>query len=331
MPLLRKTSTNPDPNQRIVLSGWMKKQKLHFKTWSRRFFVLTANTRVMSYYDSEDLRQPRGTLEVLSVHPLPGESNGLSLHCASGKEEKLICDTNVAYNAWFAVLTRAVNPDPVSLELTALISPTDSTGELESGELDYEDDITYHPNPIKMGYLHVHYEQSSNQTVDAIPEADTAHPDTWSRYYCKVEQDTLNCYQDETLEQLYVSGMVRNVSLYDGRKYALSVTLNKSRTVYLCCDSMEEKTNWLLTLEGALKTAYKLIEKRRSLYSKSKMTSHIYDLDLPHEDQMHLTDDNADQLPLAYLSLDEDLELKTSPTLASHAEDDETEASGVWI
>ncbi|OQR98507.1 hypothetical protein THRCLA_06710 [Thraustotheca clavata] len=329
MPILKKTAINPDPNQRIVLSGWMKKQKLHFKTWGRRFFVLTANTRVLTYYDSEDMKQPRGQLEVLSVQPLPGEANGLCLHCASGKDEKLICDTNVAYNAWYAVLNRALNPDPVSLELTQLISPTDSVG--RESEDDF-DDITYHPNPIKMGYLHVHYEQSSNHANDAVPADDTAHPDTWSRYYCKVEQDTLNCYQDETLEHLYLSGMVRNVSLYDGRKYALSVTLNKSRTVYLCCDSMEEKTNWLLTLEGALKTAYKLIEKRRSLYAKSKMTSHIYDLDLPHEQQTHLTDDTTEKLPMAYLSMDDDLELKKSSRNIAYAnDDDETEASGVWI
>ncbi|CAK4770123.1 hypothetical protein LEN26_020981 [Aphanomyces euteiches] len=305
--------------QKIVLSGWMRKQKAHLKTWNRRFFALSGST--LSYYDSEDISgAPRGVIDVASVHPLPSEANGLLIHCKAGRDEKLICDTNVAYNAWFALLTRATNPESVFEP-----PPTDAQ---DNNALDdaLDDDesteaITYRPNPIKMGYVHVHYASTTKQTAEeAVPPPEDA--DTWNRYFCKVEHDLLNCYSDDTQQHLYVSGMVRNVTLYEGRKYALSVGLNKGRTVILCCDSMEEKTNWLLTLEGALKTAYKVIQARRQQYGGHsgllRQSSHIYDLDLAPEDQMVIPPPAAAEASL--VRVDEDDE-----------DDNNSEASGVWI
>ncbi|ETV91529.1 hypothetical protein, variant [Aphanomyces invadans] len=282
------TSTASANAPKIVLSGWMRKQKAHLKTWNRRFFALSGST--LSYYDSEDISgAPRGILEVASVHPLPSEPNGLLLHCKANnstrrRDEKLICDTNVAYNAWFALLTRATTAEtlePLSQQpssasmMPASSSPAmDSSSNVSSNNSDASihpsSPVAYRPNPIKMGYVHVHYAASSSGSAhnltsnqehgDGVPAADA---DAWNRYFIKVEGDLLNCYADESQQHLYVSGMVRNVTLYEGRKYALAVGLNKGRKVVLCCDSMEEKTNWLLTLEGALKIAYSVIQLQR--------------------------------------------------------------------
>ncbi|KAF0719951.1 Aste57867_672 [Aphanomyces stellatus] len=351
MALLRNRSSKGDVSgQKIVLSGWMRKQKAHLKTWSRRFFALSGST--LSYYDSEDITgNPRGILDVSSVHPLPSEPNGLLIHCKAGRDEKLICDTNVAYNAWFALLTRATTPDvgsPTTTSPEATTSSSDadrgsssadpvmsrlsSDGGIDDPEADaYQKLPTYHPNPIKMGYVHVHYAStaSTHITNDAVPAGDA---DSWNRYFCKVEHDLLNCYSDETQQNLYVSGMVRNVSLYEGRKYALAVGLNKSRTVILCCDSMEEKTNWLLTLEGALKTAYKVIQARRQQGGGSsamlkRASSHIYDLDLePEEQTAALAAGGGATSDEKLLRVDED-----SDDGAAEASYGDSEASGVWI
>ncbi|ETV81058.1 hypothetical protein H257_05679 [Aphanomyces astaci] len=341
---------------KIVLSGWMRKQKAHLKTWNRRFFALSGST--LSYYDSEDISgAPRGVLDVASVHPLPSEPNGLLLHCKSNnqrrRDEKLICDTNVAYNAWFALLTRATtagqSSSSASLQLlhtssASMMDTSSSTNSAASSNNNatQHSPIAYRPNPIKMGYVHVHYAASSSNAPsssqnnpvgggDGVPAADV---DAWNRYFIKVEGDLLNCYADESQQHLYVSGMVRNVTLFEGRKYALTVGLNKGRKVVLCCDSMEEKTNWLLTLEGALKTAYSVIQvqqRRGGGAGLKRASSHIYDLDLAPEDQAApagvllsgLEEVNKLQGVMEHSDDDGDA--------AAAVAEDGSEASGVWI
>ncbi|RHY05696.1 hypothetical protein DYB28_001105 [Aphanomyces astaci] len=263
---------------------------------SGRFFALSGST--LSYYDSEDISgAPRGVLDVASVHPLPSEPNGLLLHCKSNnqrrRDEKLICDTNVAYNAWFALLTRATTAGQSSSSASlqslhtssaSMMDTSSSTNSAASSNNNatQHSPIAYRPNPIKMGYVHV-----------------------------------------------------RNVTLFEGRKYALTVGLNKGRKVVLCCDSMEEKTNWLLTLEGALKTAYSVIQvqqRRGGGAGLKRASSHIYDLDLAPEDQAAPAGvllsglEEVNKLQGVMEHSDDD-----GGDAAAAVAEDGSEASGVWI
>ncbi|TMW59543.1 hypothetical protein Poli38472_004612 [Pythium oligandrum] len=98
--------------------------------------------------------------------------------------------------------------------------------------------------------------------------------DVWTRYYLVVKNDSFSCYEseDESAE-LALSGLVRSVAEWDGKRYGLVLGLNRSRKIQLCFDSAEEKMTWFLTLEFSVSYGAARMKKEASSKSSSKSSS----------------------------------------------------------
>ncbi|CAH0476588.1 unnamed protein product [Peronospora belbahrii] len=217
-----ESSSMSDEND-IQMQGWMRKQKETLRSWARRYFTL--NGKVLTYYDSEDTsRGARGVLEFVDVTALTTEKNGLSLHLMSGKEVRLIADTQVAYAAWMAVLSAAVKRPRTTKNRTS-----------------------------KEGWAHC-----------------LTDDDVWTRFFVVIKHDSFSCYESEDDDaELALSGLIRAVNEWDGKRFGIVCSLNRGRTIKLCFDSAEEKMSWFLTLEFSVSYGAARMKKEASFKHNS--------------------------------------------------------------
>lgn len=90
--------------------------------------------------------------------------------------------------------------------------------------------------------------------------------DVWTRYFIVVNKDSFSCYESEDVDaELALSGLVRSVAEWDGKRYGLVLGLNRSRKIQFCFDSAEEKMTWFLTLEFAVSYGNQRMKKDASL------------------------------------------------------------------
>ncbi|KAL4116451.1 hypothetical protein PRIC2_011904 [Phytophthora ramorum] len=74
--------------------------------------------------------------------------------------------------------------------------------------------------------------------------------DVWTRFFVVIKHDSFSCYESEDDDaELALSGLIRAVDEWDGKRFGVVCSLNRSRTIKLCFDSAEEKMSWFLTLE----------------------------------------------------------------------------------
>lgn len=98
--------------------------------------------------------------------------------------------------------------------------------------------------------------------------------DVWTRYFVVVKNDSFSCYESEDEDaDLALSGLVRSVSEWDGKRFGLVVGLNKSRKIKLCFDSTEEKMSWFFILEFAVKYGNERLKKELSRKKSSAAES----------------------------------------------------------
>lgn len=92
----------------------------------------------------------------------------------------------------------------------------------------------------------------------------------WTRYFIVVTKDSFSCYESEDEDsELALSGLVRSVAEWDGKRYGLVLGLNRGRKIQLCFDSAEEKMTWFLTLEFAVSYGNQRMKKEASLKTDS--------------------------------------------------------------
>ncbi|KAJ0404538.1 hypothetical protein P43SY_001638 [Pythium insidiosum] len=90
--------------------------------------------------------------------------------------------------------------------------------------------------------------------------------DVWTRYFIVVKNDSFSCYESEDEDaELALSGLVRSVGEWDGKRFGLVLGLNRSRKIQLCFDSAEEKMTWFLTLEFAVSYSHQRLKKEVSM------------------------------------------------------------------
>lgn len=90
--------------------------------------------------------------------------------------------------------------------------------------------------------------------------------EVWTRYYVMIKNDSFSCYESEEEDaELALSGLVRSVDEWDGKRYGLVASLNRSRTIKLAFDSAEEKMSWFLTLEFAVSYGTARMKKESSM------------------------------------------------------------------
>lgn len=235
-----------DDSSDVQMQGWMRKQKETLRSWGRRYFTLSG--KALTYYDSEDTsRMPRGVLEFNDVTPLTTENNGLALHLVGGKEVRLIADTHVAYSAWMAVLSAALKkPVPRSGGSGGSSSSSSGGSARASGGSG---------KAFKEGWAHCLTDE-----------------EVWTRYYVMIKNDSFSCYESEAEDaELALSGLVRSVDEWDGKRYGLVASLNRSRTIKLAFDSAEEKMSWFLTLEFAVSYGTARMKKESSMKAAAAM------------------------------------------------------------
>uniref|UniRef100_K3W8H7 PH domain-containing protein n=1 Tax=Globisporangium ultimum (strain ATCC 200006 / CBS 805.95 / DAOM BR144) TaxID=431595 RepID=K3W8H7_GLOUD len=90
--------------------------------------------------------------------------------------------------------------------------------------------------------------------------------EVWTRYYVVIKNDSFSCYESETEDaELALSGLVRSVDEWDGKRYGLVAALNRARKIKLAFDSAEEKMSWFLTLEFAVSYGTARMKKESSM------------------------------------------------------------------
>jgi hypothetical protein len=91
-----------------ILSGYLTKEGGSWKSWKRRFFVLTAGG-VLNYFEDDSLRKPKGSLDcsgALAVRPLPDlgplyfEIDSSVVSTGSDRVLRACADTVDDYKAW---------------------------------------------------------------------------------------------------------------------------------------------------------------------------------------------------------------------------------------
>jgi hypothetical protein len=93
--------------------------------------------------------------------------------------------------------------------------------------------------------------------------------DVWTRYFIVVNKDSFSCYDSEEEDsELALSGLMRSVAEWDGKRYGLVLGLNRSRKIQVCFDSAEEKMTWFLTLEFAVAYGNQRMKKDSSSVMK---------------------------------------------------------------
>lgn len=90
--------------------------------------------------------------------------------------------------------------------------------------------------------------------------------EVWTRYYVMIKNDSFSCYEsEEEHAELALSGLVRSVDEWDGKRYGLVASLNRARKIKLAFDSAEEKMSWFLTLEFAVSYGTARMKKESSM------------------------------------------------------------------
>ncbi|TYZ64185.1 hypothetical protein PybrP1_003973 [[Pythium] brassicae (nom. inval.)] len=96
--------------------------------------------------------------------------------------------------------------------------------------------------------------------------------EVWTRYYVMVKNDSFSCYESEAEDaELALSGLVRSVDEWDGKRYGLVASLNRARKIKLAFDSAEEKMSWFLTLEFAVSYGTARMKKESSMKAAAAM------------------------------------------------------------
>lgn len=88
----------------------------------------------------------------------------------------------------------------------------------------------------------------------------------WTRYFVVVKNDSFSCYESEDEDaELALSGLVRSVDDWEGKRFGLVVSLNRARKIKLAFDSAEEKMSWFLTLEFSVSYGTARMKKEASM------------------------------------------------------------------
>mmetsp|Transcript_11105 Transcript_11105/g.11527 ORF Transcript_11105/g.11527 Transcript_11105/m.11527 type:complete len:150 (+) Transcript_11105:44-493(+) len=74
--LFKSNEVPPIDLKSVLLKGFLTKEGGNWKSWKRRFFVLTVDG-VLSYFEDETLTKPKGSLNCreAEVHPLTDEGD----------------------------------------------------------------------------------------------------------------------------------------------------------------------------------------------------------------------------------------------------------------
>lgn len=98
--------------------------------------------------------------------------------------------------------------------------------------------------------------------------------EVWTRYYVVIKNDSFSCYESEEEDaELALSGLVRSVDEWDGKRYGLVASLNRARKIKLAFDSAEEKMSWFLTLEFAVSYGTARMKKESSMKAAAAMAN----------------------------------------------------------
>ncbi|UIZ24155.1 hypothetical protein KXD40_008152 [Peronospora effusa] len=94
--------------------------------------------------------------------------------------------------------------------------------------------------------------------------------DVWTRFFVVIKHDSFSCYESEDDDaELALSGLIRAVNEWDGKRFGIVCLLNRGRTIKLCFDSAEEKMSWFLTLEFSVSYGAARMKKETSVKSTS--------------------------------------------------------------
>jgi hypothetical protein len=94
--------------------------------------------------------------------------------------------------------------------------------------------------------------------------------DVWTRFFVVIKNDSFSCYESEDDDaELALSGLIRAVDDWDGKRFGVVCSLNRGRTIKLCFDSAEEKMSWLLTLEFSVSYGNARMKKELSMKKAS--------------------------------------------------------------
>ncbi|TDH66091.1 hypothetical protein CCR75_005222 [Bremia lactucae] len=97
--------------------------------------------------------------------------------------------------------------------------------------------------------------------------------DVWTRFFVVIKNDSFSCYESEDDDaELALSGLIRAVDDWDGKRFGVVCSLNRSRTIKLCFDSAEEKMSWFLTLEFSVSYGAARMKKETSV--KNNISDH---------------------------------------------------------
>ncbi len=113
--LFKSNEIPPVDLKSVLLKGFLTKQGGNWKSWKRRFFVLTVDG-VLNYFEDETMTKPKGSLNCrdAEVHPLPEEGD-LYFEIAtevfksdSGRRLKLLAESEEQIFEWVQAI-RAVS------------------------------------------------------------------------------------------------------------------------------------------------------------------------------------------------------------------------------
>lgn len=96
--------------------------------------------------------------------------------------------------------------------------------------------------------------------------------DVWTRFFVVIKNDSFSCYESEDDDaELALSGLIRGVDDWDGKRFGIVCSLNRGRTIKLCFDSAEEKMGWFLTLEFSVSYGNARMKKELSMKSSREL------------------------------------------------------------
>ncbi|KAL7688722.1 putative pleckstrin domain, PH-like domain superfamily [Plasmopara halstedii] len=97
--------------------------------------------------------------------------------------------------------------------------------------------------------------------------------DVWTRFFVVIKHDSFSCYESEDDDaELALSGLIRAVDEWNGKRFGVVCSLNRGRTIKLCFDSAEEKMSWFLTLE--LSVSYGAARMKKEASVKNSNSDH---------------------------------------------------------
>uniref|UniRef100_A0AAV1TH37 PH domain-containing protein n=1 Tax=Peronospora matthiolae TaxID=2874970 RepID=A0AAV1TH37_9STRA len=98
--------------------------------------------------------------------------------------------------------------------------------------------------------------------------------EVWTRFFVVIKHDSFSCYESEDDDaELALSGLIRAVNEWDGKRFGIVCSLNRGRTIKLCFDSAEERMSWFLTLEFSV--SYGAARMKKEAASKGKSSSDL--------------------------------------------------------